>query len=131
MKIICQKEFSVLLPKNILYCFYFNLKIKLQRSKFASTIGKCRGISMFFSICLGKNKNAEAIKYLRISKKYIAKNEIHFCFKKKRNVPLIKKFIFVSLTIFKLDFIALIIYGIIHRCLYSLFMLFSFSYISF
>ena len=44
-----------------------------------------------FSICLSK-KNAKAIKCLiRIFKKYAAKNKIHFCFKKKRNVPLNKK----------------------------------------
>ena len=38
----------------------------LQRSKFASAVGKCRGfcqgISTFFSICLGK-KNVEAIEW--------------------------------------------------------------------
>ena len=46
-----------------------NLK---QRSKFASTVGKCRefcrGISPFYSICLD-NKNAEAAKFLEIKKK--------------------------------------------------------------
>ena len=38
---------------------------------------------------------------------------------------------FVFHTIFKLDFITQIIYFIIHRCLYSLFILFLFSYTSF
>ena len=99
-----------------------------QHLKFASAISKCRGfcrdISIFFSICLGK-KNAEAIKCLiRILKKHVAKNKIYFCFKKKRNVLLNKKVIFVSHTIFN-------IYCIIHRRLYSLFILLSFSYIIF
>ena len=43
----------------------------LQRSKFASAVGKfrgfCRGVSPFYSICLG-NKNAEAVKFLEIKK---------------------------------------------------------------
>ena len=46
-------------------------KEKSQRSKFASAVGKCRGfcrgISPFYSICLG-NKNAEAVKFLEIKK---------------------------------------------------------------
>ena len=99
----------------------------IQRLKFALAIGKCWGfcwsISMFFSIGLGK-KNAKAIKCLRILQKHVAKNKIYFCFKKKRNVPLNKKVIFVFHTIFN-------IYCIIHRCLYSIFILLSFSYISF
>ena len=66
---------------------------------------------MFFSICLGK-KNAEAIKFLEILKKYVSKNKIYFCLKKKRNVPLNKKVCFVFQTIFKLDFITQIIYCI-------------------
>ena len=41
-----------------------------QSLKFASAVSKCRGfcqcISVFFSICLGKKKNAEAIKFLGI-----------------------------------------------------------------
>ena len=32
---------------------------------------------MFFSICLGK-KNAEAIEFLGILKKYVSKNKIYF-----------------------------------------------------
>ena len=79
-----------------------------QHSKFTSTIGKCQGISTFFSVCLGK-KNAEAIKCLiRTLKKYAAKNKIYFCFKKKCSLN--KKVIFVFHTIFN-------IYYIIHRCL--------------
>ena len=58
-------------------------------------------------------------------------NKIYFCSRKKSNVSLNKKVIFVFHTIFKLDFITQIIYCIIHRCLYSLFILFLLSYISF
>ena len=70
--------------------------------------GYCRGISMFFSICVGKKiknkKNTEAIKFLGIwiLKKYVSKNKIHFCLKKKSNVSLNKKVAFVFHTIFKL-----------------------------
>ena len=42
----------------------------------------CRGMSMFFDICLGK-KIAEAIKFLEILKQYISKNKI-FLFKKEK-----------------------------------------------
>ena len=48
---------------------------------------------------------------------YVSKNKIQFCSKKKSNVSNIS-------NIFKLDFITQIIYCIIHRCLYSLFILF-------
>ena len=101
-------------------------------SKFyqCSIWGFCRGISMFFSICLGK-KNAEVIKFLGILKKYVSKNKIYFCSRKKSNVSLNKKVIFVFHTIFKLNFIMQIIYCFIHRCLYSPFILFLFSYTSF
>ena len=78
---------------------------------------------MFFSICLGK-KNAEVIKFLGILKKYVSKNKIYFCSRKKSNVSLNKKVIFVFHTIFKLDFITQIIYCIIHRCLSSHFIFF-------
>ena len=47
-----------------------------------------------------------------------------FAYKKKGNVLLNKKVIFVFHMIFKLDFITQAIYCIIHRCLYSLFILF-------
>ena len=62
---------------------------------------------MLFSFCLSKKKkkNAEPIKFLGILKKYISKNKIHFCLKKKSNVSLNKKVILVFHTIFKLDFI--------------------------
>ena len=59
-----------------------------------------------------------------ILKKYVSKYEIYFCLKKKSNVQLNKKVIFVSHTIFKLDFITQIIYSIVRRCLYSLFIIF-------
>ena len=100
-------------------------------SKFyqCSIWGFWRGISLFFSICLGK-KNAEVIKFLGILKKYVSENKIYFCSRKKSNVSLNKKVIFVFHTIFKLDFITQFIFCIIRRCLYSLFILFLFSYIS-
>ena len=69
-------------------------------------------------------KNAEAIKYLGILKTFVSKNKIYFCLKKKRNVSLHKKVIFVFHTIFKLDFKTQIIYCIIYRYLYTLFILF-------
>ena len=88
----------------------------------------CRGIPMFFSICLGK-KNAEVIKFLGILKQCVSENKICFCSRKKNNVSLNKKVAFVFETIFKLDFVTQIIYCIIHRCLCSHFILFLFSYI--
>ena len=85
-----------------------------------------------FSICLcKKKKNAETIKFLGILKKYVSKKKIYFCLKKKSNVWLNQKIIFVFQTIFRLDFITQIIYCIVRRCFYSLFLLFLFSYISF
>ena len=87
-------------------------------SKFyqCSIRGFCRGISMFFSIYLTK-KNAEAIKFLGLLKKYVSKNKIYFCLKKKSHVSPNKKVIFFFQPIFKLDFIMQIIYCTIHRCL--------------
>ena len=87
---------------------------------------------MFFSICLSKRKkkNAEVIKFLKILKKYVSENKIHFSSRKRNNFSLNKKVIFVFHAIFKLDFITQIIYCIIHRCLCSHFILFLFSYIS-
>ena len=84
-----------------------------------------------FLVSASAKKNAEVIKFLGILKKYVSENKIYFCSRKKSNVSLNKKVIFVFHTIFKLDFITQIIYCIIHRCLYSLFILFLFSYISF
>ena len=77
----------------------------------------------FFSICLDR-KNAEAIKFPGILKINVSKNKIYFCLKKKSNVSLNKKVIFVFHTIFKLVFITQIIYCIIHRCMYYPFILF-------
>ena len=61
---------------------------------------------LFFSICLHKKKikkNEEAAKFLGILKKYVFKNnKIYFSLKKKSNVWLNKKVIFVFHTIFKL-----------------------------
>ena len=85
--------------------------------------GCCRGISVFFSICLGK-KNAEIIKFLGILKKYVSENKMYFYSRKKSNVLLNKKAFFVFHTIFKPDFIMQIIYCIIDRCLCSHFIIF-------
>ena len=68
-------------------------------------------------------KNVEAIKLLGILK-YVSRNKIYFCLKKKSIALLNKKVIFEFHTTFKLDFITQIIYCFIHRFLYSLFMLF-------
>ena len=93
--------------------------------------GFCRGMCMFFNICLAK-KNADAIKFLGILKKYVSKNKIFFCLKKNSNFlditinDLRYEIKFESHTISKLDFITPIIYRNIHRCLYSLFILFLF-----
>ena len=78
---------------------------------------------LFLSICLG-NKNAEVIKFLEIVKNYVSENKIYFCSRKKRDVSLNKKVVFVFHKIFKLDFITQIIYCIIHRYLCSHFVLF-------
>ena len=83
-----------------------------------------------FIVSASAKKNAEVIKFLGILKKYVSKNKTYFCSRKKSNVSLNKKVIFVFHTIFKLDFITQIIYCIIHRCLCSHFILFLFSYIS-
>ena len=76
-------------------------------SKFyqCSIRGFYRGISLFLSICLGKEKYPKAINFLGILKKYVSKNKIYFCFKMESNVSLNKKVIFVLYTILKLDFI--------------------------
>ena len=82
----------------------------------------CRGIC--FLVSVSAKKNAEVIKFLGILKKYVSENKIYFCSRKKINVLLNKKVIFIFHTIFNLDFVMQIIYCIIHRCLYSLFLLF-------
>ena len=107
----------------------FSDSISFTSAAFEIWVGFCRGMSTFFSICLGK-KNAETIKFLGILQKYVSKNKMYFILKKKNNVSLNKKIIFVFHTIFKLVFITQIIYCINHRCLYSLFIFFLFSYIS-
>ena len=94
----------------------------VQGSKFVLAIGKCRGfcrgISIFFSICLGK-RNAEAIKFLGILlKNTFPKKNIFFCLKRKKNVLLNKKVILVFHTIFKFDFITQIIYCILFSYFY-------------
>ena len=54
-------------------------------------------------------------------KKYVSENKIYICSRKKSNVSLNKKVIFVFHTIFKLDFITQIFYCMIHRCLFCSF----------
>ena len=71
-----------------------------------------------------KKTIAGAIKFLGILKTHVSKKNIYFCLKKKSNVLLNKKVIFVLHTVFRLDFITQIIYFSVHRCLHSLFILF-------
>ena len=65
-----------------------------QCSKFASAVGKyrrfCRGMSMFFSVCLGK-KNAEATEFLGILKKYFSNNKKYIFLLKKKGIVLLNK----------------------------------------
>ena len=94
------------------YMMIFNDSV----SKFyqCSIHGICRGTSMLFSTCFGQKSAKNYI--LRNLKKHISKNKIYFSLKKESNVSNIS-------DTFKLDFVTQIIYCIIHRCLYSLFML--------
>ena len=91
-------------------------------SKFyqCSIRGFRRVIPLFFSICLGKKKNAETIKFLGTLENHVSENKIYFCLKKKSNVSLNKKVIFVFHTIFNLDFITII------YCYYPQMTVFSF-----
>ena len=75
-------------------------------SKFyqCSIWGFCQGISMFFSICLGKKEKKMLRKIFSNLKKYLSKNKMYVCLKKS-NVSLNKKVIFVFHMIFKLDFV--------------------------
>ena len=74
---------------------------------------------LWFLVPALAKKNAEVIKFLAILRKYVPKNEISFCSRKKSNVLLHKKVIFIFHTIFKLDFIPQIIYCIIHNSLWQ------------
>ena len=83
---------------NKIRCYYickeklpnsFNkILIKYQRSKFASAVDICRvfcrGISPFYSICLG-NKNAEAVKFLEIKKKSFTRTKKEISCKRKKD----------------------------------------------
>ena len=60
--------------------------------------GFCRGISMFFSICLCKTKNSEAIEFLGILKNYVSKNKVYFCLKKKSNGDNFNPSLFIQLA---------------------------------
>ena len=84
-----------------------------------------------FLVSASAKKMQRQLNFQESKKKYVSKNKICFCLKKKNNVSLYKEIIFVVHTIFKVDFITQIIYCIIYRSLYSLFILFLFSYISF
>ena len=77
-----------------------------------------------FLVSALEKKNSEVIKFSGILKKYVSQNKIYFCSRKKSNVSLNKKVIFVFHTIFKLNFIMQIIYCIIPRCLCSHFIFF-------
>ena len=91
-----------------------------------SILGLCQGISMFFSICLGKKKNAEVIKFWRILK-YVSQNKKNFCSRKKSNVSLYKRVIFFLSQNFQTWFYnADHFYCIIHWCLCCHFILFLF-----
>ena len=66
---------------------FFSEKVRkqsftLERSKFASAVGKfrgfCRGVSPFYSICLS-NKNSEAVKFLEIKKNSFPNKKNLFC----------------------------------------------------
>ena len=70
-----------------------------------------------------RQKNAEIINFLRFSKKYVFEDKIYIFSRNKGSFSLNKKVIFVFHTIFTLDFITQIIYGVIHRCLRSHFIL--------
>ena len=72
-------------------------------------------LSFLVSAEVDTKKTVEVIKFLGILKKYVSKNKIYFCSRKKSNVSLNKKVIFVFHTISKLDFITQIIDCIIHR----------------
>ena len=81
-------------------CAFYGKLCHSQRTKFASTVGKCRGfcrgISMFFSNWI--LRNLKKVFFQPRIRKYI------FLFKKrKRNVLLNKKRIFIFYTIFKLS----------------------------
>ena len=89
---------------NKIRCYYickeklpnsFNkILIKYQRSKFASAVDICRvfcrGISPFYSICLG-NKNAEAVKFLEIKKKKVLLELKKKFLVKEKKISFIKK----------------------------------------
>ena len=66
----------------------------MQRSKFASAVGKCRGfrrgISPFYSICLS-SENAEAVKFLEIKKKIVFLELKKKFFVKEKKISFIKK----------------------------------------
>ena len=105
--------------------------LMIQSVSFTSAAFKAFTKAYLSFLVSASAKNAGAIKFFGILKKYVCKNKINYCLKKKSNASLNKKVIFVFQTIFKFNFRMQIIYCVIHRCLYSLFILFLFYYISF
>ena len=63
--------------------------VRFTSAAFEIRLGS-RQISMFLGICFGKKKkkNAEAMKFLGTLKKYVSKNKLYTCLKKKSNVSL-------------------------------------------
>ena len=96
----------------------------MQRSKFASAVGKCRGfrrgISPFYSICLS-NENAEAVKFLEIKKKIVFLELKKKFFVKEKKISFIKKtYSFASIFIIH-TFISYIFNSLLYLLLQFLF----------
>ena len=99
--------------------------LMIQSASFPSAIFEAFAeVNLCYLVSASARKDAEAIGFLGILRKHVYKNKIYFCLKKKSNVLLYKIIIFVFHKIFKLDFVTQIIYCIIRRCQYSLFILF-------
>ena len=94
------------LQKNIAQLITWSSLI-IQSVSFTSAVFEAFA-EAYLCFSVSAKKNAEVIKFLGILKKYISENKI--CLRKKSNVSLNKKVIFIFHTIFKLDFITQIIY---------------------
>ena len=74
--------------------YFCSVGLLSQHSKFALAVGKCqgfcRGISPFYSICVGNN-NAEAVKFLEIKKKLVFLELKKKFFVKEKKISSIKK----------------------------------------
>ena len=90
--------------------YFCSVGLLSQHSKFALAVGKCqgfcRGISPFYSICVGNN-NAEAVKFLEIKKKLVFLELKKKFFVKEKKISSIKNLFYRT--------------QIIHVHLYSLF----------